>query len=336
MSLADWLREASEDLRKNSNIVEHRRPPTDYTLGYDAATDDIIWKDGNNTAIIVDWGTSATRRRGKARIRSLFRPRPSSVRRRFSRPLNAPLKSRSPPFSAEEEARGEDESGAVYDRVIRDEFHMDKGERTRGLRLHVLENRYLLRLNKQPDAKEVAARDLSNIFNTMVCYFSRHEKAIKASPLPILQKDDTEDVPALKSNGSPLPATRYSYAYESACEEHLLAMNKSRINLFTWHRRLAHLSVQDCIRMSKMVDGMDVKGLAVPKHACFACRLAQAVNATAFECLSLVPQTLPMHPPSVRNFDMATEVGRLFPLPRFPPICVIPLQNRPFEKWVFS
>jgi transposase InsO family protein len=58
------------------------------------------------------------------------------------------------------------------------------------------------------------------------------------------------------------------------------AMKKDRVNLITWHRRFVHLSVPNIIRASKMVEGMDIRGLAIPKHACESCRI---VNATILQ-----------------------------------------------------
>lgn len=54
------------------------------------------------------------------------------------------------------------------------------------------------------------------------------------------------------------------------------AMKKDRVNLFTWHRRFAHMSIPNVIRASKMTEGMDIQGLAVPKHACKSCHVALA------------------------------------------------------------
>jgi GAG-pre-integrase domain len=53
-------------------------------------------------------------------------------------------------------------------------------------------------------------------------------------------------------------------------------LDKRRVNIQTWHRRLAHLSIRNVVRLSTMVDGMDIKGLSVPKHACEPCKVAKA------------------------------------------------------------
>ena len=63
-------------------------------------------------------------------------------------------------------------------------------------------------------------------------------------------------------------------------------MRKDRVNLRTWHRRFAHLSVANVRRLSRMVKGLDIEGLSIPKHACDPCLKAAATIRNGQEVMS--------------------------------------------------
>lgn len=73
------------------------------------------------------------------------------------------------------------------------------------------------------------------------------------------------------------PVVRYGFNLAANINASINNMDKSRVNLYTWHRRFAHLSIPNVIRTAKAVDGMDIKGLPIPKHPCDPCLSANAM-----------------------------------------------------------
>lgn len=55
-------------------------------------------------------------------------------------------------------------------------------------------------------------------------------------------------------------------------------LDKSRVNINTWHRRLGHLGTQGVRKTARIVDGIDIKGLPVSKQPCGDCAIGRAVH----------------------------------------------------------
>ena len=53
-------------------------------------------------------------------------------------------------------------------------------------------------------------------------------------------------------------------------------LDKKRVNLTTWHRRLTHAGYQAIIAASRCADGIDIKDLPVPKNPCQDCAAGKA------------------------------------------------------------
>ena len=87
------------------------------------------------------------------------------------------------------------------------------------------------------------------------------------------------------------PRGPQTYTFRTASQINLTGANytsankldKSRVNLRTWHRRYAHLSIPNVIWTAKAVDGMNIKGLPILKHVCEPCMLANATTRQGHE-----------------------------------------------------
>ncbi|OGE52628.1 hypothetical protein PENARI_c009G02905, partial [Penicillium arizonense] len=53
-------------------------------------------------------------------------------------------------------------------------------------------------------------------------------------------------------------------------------LNKSRVNVHTWHRRMGHIGTQGVQKTARIVDGIDIEGLAVSKQPCGDCAIGRA------------------------------------------------------------
>jgi hypothetical protein len=53
-------------------------------------------------------------------------------------------------------------------------------------------------------------------------------------------------------------------------------LNKSRVNVNTWHRRMGHIGTQGVQKTARIVDGIDIEGLAVSKRPCGDCAIGRA------------------------------------------------------------
>lgn len=130
--------------------------------------------------------------------------------------------------------------------------------------------------------------------STYVLRTVQEDLAIKQMmPASFLAKKSTTQVPPTTPVILSTPSTHYVLKDQPLCGAFVDAMKKDRVNLFTWHRRFAHLSIPNVIRVSKMVDGMDIKSLSVPKHVCKSCRQADAVAMQGYQ--KITPAICPGH-----------------------------------------
>ena len=53
-------------------------------------------------------------------------------------------------------------------------------------------------------------------------------------------------------------------------------LDKSRVNMHTWHRRLGHIGYRAVSETANLTEGMNITGLAVPKRPCGPCAIGKA------------------------------------------------------------
>ena len=94
-------------------------------------------------------------------------------------------------------------------------------------------------------------------------------------------KAPTESVASVTKQQPLVGKARYAFQVRA-----VKTLRKDRVNLTTWHRRLAHLSIKNVIRLSKMAKGIDIEGLAIPRHACIPCRQANATKHVGKQAMS--------------------------------------------------
>jgi transposase InsO family protein len=55
-------------------------------------------------------------------------------------------------------------------------------------------------------------------------------------------------------------------------------LNKTRVNLDTWHRRMMHLSIQGVKETAKIANGINIAGMPASKRPCECCAVGKATN----------------------------------------------------------
>ena len=74
----------------------------------------------------------------------------------------------------------------------------------------------------------------------------------------------------------PSPASQDSLGFSNTSQATSNQLDRRRVNLHTWHRRLGHLSYKNIQKLAEMSDGLDIKGLLVPKYYCLRYRVGNS------------------------------------------------------------
>ncbi|KAF7184799.1 hypothetical protein CNMCM7691_006602 [Aspergillus felis] len=150
----------------------------------------------------------------------------------------------------------------------------------------IVRNTYILRLMGSNTAIEadklVEPTKPDTLFKTQPITFPRYPE--RAKPYSNIESD--------VQSGQQFPSKQYMLILDLLCGNRIEAnaLKKDKVNLMTWHRRFAYLSIPNVIRVSKMVDGMDIKGLSIPKHPCKSCAVANATVHEGHTAISPVKQ----------------------------------------------
>ncbi|KAF4772601.1 hypothetical protein HAV15_012150 [Penicillium sp. str.  len=124
----------------------------------------------------------------------------------------------------------------------------------------------------QSEVYQTGLREITNVFYGAINTVDNSSSLPSSENLPQSETHLTQNLFPTETPKHPIPSPHHKSHDDPP------RLDKSRVNINTWHRRLGHLGTQGVRKTARIVDGIDIKGLPVSKQPCGECAVGRAVH----------------------------------------------------------